>query len=142
VRARTGFKVGAVVDLVYKTIAEVVAIIAKNSDPSFVNSDTRTATTTTMETQIQANGVHGASHEVNTLFSELCKSYTATVVSGFVWFFFFGGGSVGGWFVAAIVIIARSSCSSLTEAVATACLILSVCRNEPCLSYLLECFWH
>jgi len=96
-----------------------------------------------METQIQANGVHGAHHEVNALFSELCKSYTATVVSGFVVFFWGGvGGGVGGWFVAVVVIIARSSCSSLTEAVAAACLMLSVCRNEPCLSYVLECFWH
>jgi hypothetical protein len=91
-----------------------------------------------METQIQANGVQGAHREVITLFSELCKSYTATVVLGFVVFFFWGG--VGGWFVAAVVIIARSSCSSLTEAVAAACLMLSVCHNEPCLLYVLECF--
>lgn len=51
-----------------------------------------------MEIQIQANGVHGAHHEVNTLFSELCKSYTATVVSGFV-VFFWGGGRGRGWWV-------------------------------------------
>jgi hypothetical protein len=37
VRARTGFKVGAVVDLVYTTIADVVAIIAKNSRSWFCN---------------------------------------------------------------------------------------------------------
>jgi hypothetical protein len=39
-------------------------------------------------------------------------------------------GGIGGWFVAAVVIIARSSCSSLTEAVAAACF------NVVCLSQL------